>query len=390
VLAALTAAVALAVAAGAAAQGVEANQQAFEAGMRAAARGEWPIAIVILGDLAERTDQPRVRLELARALYVSGEYRRAKAEFLKVYRRDIPYPVRRSINIYLDEIDQRIGFLQPQLGLVVDNNPGRAASSGTYQIFGAPFEFQGPDQREVGVAYRVTGVRPLTPGRGRRQWVLAGAADGQTYGDRALDWGVYSLAARLDDHVRNDRVALGWRYHAQDSSDAQGPFVEYFRRMGGPGGRQTVVQVSLEADRYAELPELNGVTASLAVDRARDLDARTSGHVTLGVSGSDVRDSRLPRAGVFAVAGASRTFPTLKVSMVANLSLNEAWYGQRDPFFGQVRRDRTARVEAGFYVARPVFGLFPGVVASAEQRDSTIDFYGYRRAGVSVDFRRRF
>jgi hypothetical protein len=101
-------------------------------------------------------------------------------------------------------------------------------------------------------------------------------------------------------------------------------------------------------------------------------------------------DSRLPRANTFAGLGIARTFPKLNTSAVANLTLNEAWYGQRDPFFGEVRRDRTARLEAAFYRAQPVFGLFPGVVASVEQRTSTIDFYGYRRAGLSMDFRRRF
>jgi len=104
----LAAAVALLLPSIAAGQAVDENQRAFEAGLQAAARGQWPIAIVLLTDLAERTDQPRVRLELARVLYLAGEFRRSKAEFLKVYRHDIPYPVRRSINIYLDEIDQRL------------------------------------------------------------------------------------------------------------------------------------------------------------------------------------------------------------------------------------------------------------------------------------------
>lgn len=389
-LGALAAAISLSLPAGAAAQTVDPNQRAFEAGLQAAARSQWPIAIVILTDLAERTDQPRVRLELARVLYLSGDFRRAKVEFLKVYRRDIPYPVRRSINIYLDEIDQRIGFIQPQLGLVVDNNPGRTAASGTYEIFGAPFEYRQPDQKRLGLAYRLTGVRPLTGAGKPRQWVLSEAADGQTFGDRALDFGVYSLAVRLDDHVRNDRIALGWRYHDQASSDAHGPYVEYFRRFGARRDRQTVIQASLEGDRYVDLPELSGVTAALAIDEARDLDPRTSGHLTLGLSASDVRDSRLPQAGAFAVVGASRSFPRLNTNLVANLTLGEAWFGQRDPFFDEVRRDRTTRIDATFYLARPVLGLFPGVVASAEERTSTIGFYGYRRAGLSVDFRRRF
>jgi hypothetical protein len=387
---ALVAAIWLASAASGEAQGFDPNQRAFEAGLQAASRGQWPIAIVILTDLAERTDQPRVRLELARVLYLAGEFRRSKAEFLKVYRRDIPYPVRRSINVYLDEIDQRIGFLQPQLSLVVDNNPGRTAGSGTYEILGAPFEYQQPQQKEVGLAYHLSGARPLTAGRGRRQWVLAGAADGQSFGDRGLDFGAYSLAVRVDDHARNDRLSLGWRYHDQPASDAQGPYIEYFRRLAGQRGRQTVVQASLEADRYADLPDLDGVTATLAIDQARDLGPRASGHLTLGVSGSDVRDSRLPKAGAFTVVGVSRSLPRLNTSLVANLTLSQAWYGQRDPFFGEVRRDGFLRADLAFYSARPVFGLFPGIVASAEARTSTIDFYGYHRAGLSVDFRRRF
>jgi hypothetical protein len=389
-LAALSAVVALGLPCNAASQSVDESQRAFEAGMEAAARGRWPIAIVILSDLANRTDQPRVRLELARVYYLSGDYRHAKAEFLKVYRRDIPYPVRRSINIFLDEIDQRIGFLEPQLGLVVDNNPGRTASTGTYEIFGAPFEYLQPDQEEIGLAYRVAGVRPLTASGARRQWVVAGTADGQRFGDAALDWGVYSLALRVDDHLRNDRIALGWRFHAQPASDADGPYVEYFRRLRPRRNGQTVLQFSIEEERYRNLRELNGVTVQLAVDRARDFGPRTSGHVSVGLSGSSVRDSRLPADTAFTVVGASRSFPRSNVSVVANLTLARAWYGRADPFFDERRRDSTAQIETGFYIARPVFGLFPGIVATAEQRGSTIPFYAFHRSGVSVDFRRRF
>ena len=115
-LLAATAALTVVLGASAAQAQPAADDRALAQALRSAEAGDFDPAIRDLSALAAETDASRIRLELGRVYFLAGEYRRAKEQFLKVYERDIPYPVRRTVNLYLDDIDQQIGYLAPPLG----------------------------------------------------------------------------------------------------------------------------------------------------------------------------------------------------------------------------------------------------------------------------------
>lgn len=370
------------------AEDVAGNQRAFAAGMAHVAAGDLQTAIKVFEDLAGRTDAPRVRLELARTLFLAGEYRRSRAEFLIVYRRDLPYPVRRTINLFLDDIDQRIGFVQPQLGLAVDDNPSQSAASGTYEVLGAPLEFQSGAKTAVGITYRLDALQPLRRG-GDTQLQAVGSIEGAHFAQEAASHLGGFVGVRYDELRRGRRTTLGWRGYETQALRASTPFVEYYRRTA-LRDRQLSLQGSLELNRFPGRAHLNGATARGALAYARDLGPNTTGQATVGGSVSDIEDSQLPRTVLFGQLGLSRRLPSAKTNLVASASLASSNYGARDPFFGKDRRDLSARLDLAFYTARPVWGFFPGVVVSYDHHHSNIAFYGFDRAGLALDFRRRF
>jgi hypothetical protein len=66
--------------------------------------------IVFQRILAQHPDLLRVRLELARAHFFSGNWADARKEFLVTLSGDLPDPVRRTVLAYIREIDARRGF----------------------------------------------------------------------------------------------------------------------------------------------------------------------------------------------------------------------------------------------------------------------------------------
>jgi hypothetical protein len=357
--------------------------------MQAAATGDLDTAIAILDDLSRQTDAPRIRLELARALFLHGDYRRSKAQFLDVYRRDLPYPVRRSINLFLDDIDQRIGFVQPQFGLVVDSNPSRSGASGTYQVLGAPLDYQSNAEPAVGVSYRIDALHPLRRGR-KTQWQAVGSLNGVEISPRGAAYVAASVGVRYDQLARGSRTTLGWRGYETDSLRAGAPFVEYYRRTRQGRGGQLTLQASAELNRFPGRAALNGATARGFVGYARDLGPDTSGQAGLGGSVSDIKDSLVPRRTLFGQVGVSRRLPRAKANLVASVAVGGSSYGARDFIFGERRRDVDARLDLALYTARPVWGFFPGVALSYDHHVSNIAFYGYDQGGLSFDLRRRF
>jgi hypothetical protein len=373
----------------AAAEDVAANQAAFENAMRAMQGGNLPLAILLLDGLSQRTNAPRVRLELARALFLNGEYREARRELLKVYRRDLPYPVRRSINVFLDDIDQRIGYLRPKVALAYDSNPTHAAPSGVYDILGAPLTYVSSAKGSASLSYRVDALQPIAR-RGAEQWQLVGAIDGTVFEQSDANRYGSELGLRYVQLDRRVHVTLGWRGTQNQAQRTSSPYVEYERRVTPARDRQITLAASAEVNRFPGQPYLRGQTARVAVAYARDLGMNTTGQVAAGGSLSTISDPQWPKRTAFGQVTLIRSVPKANLNLIASAGAAHISYDGRDLFFGKVRSDRSTRVEVALYHARPVFGLFPGVVASYEARRSNIEFYGYDRAGLAMDFRRRF
>ncbi len=87
------------------------TEQQFETGLALLDAGRPREAARIFSDILSRNpDLVRVRLELARAYFNSGQWDRARADFLSVLSGDIPEPVRANILVFLRTIDARRGF----------------------------------------------------------------------------------------------------------------------------------------------------------------------------------------------------------------------------------------------------------------------------------------
>ena len=90
---------------------IQADARSFETGLLLMETGRpREAAAIFAAILAQNPRLVRVRLELARAYFLSQQWGRARAEFLSVLSGDLPNPVRANVLRFLRAIDARNGF----------------------------------------------------------------------------------------------------------------------------------------------------------------------------------------------------------------------------------------------------------------------------------------
>lgn len=112
--------------------------------------------------LIDHPSIPRVRLELARAYFLAGDWAGAKYHFERVLASDLPAPVVANVEHYLEQIRMQRGYnFGFNFALLPDSNINQAPSAQTIIIAGLPMVLNS-DAREtsgIGVLWRLGGDR---------------------------------------------------------------------------------------------------------------------------------------------------------------------------------------------------------------------------------------
>src|SRR5512139_1483071 len=195
-------------------------QARFLLGVDALRAGNPMRAAMIFEQLLADTGSPRVKLELARALFLLQDYERSEQLFREVLALpELPWRVGENIRVYLDEIDMATGYVRFSVGLVSDSNPRNFTNSREVFIGGQTLTVVPPgDNRQVyGARLSVRGYRPLDEKRRTTAYFTASYSDFPSYtfdrltGDVGLAQAVPGVSwlkakagfegARLDGHT---------------------------------------------------------------------------------------------------------------------------------------------------------------------------------------------
>ena len=88
--------------------GIDRTELSFREGMEAMSQNQFDAAAQVFRRiLDERPDLLRVRLELARALYLAGKDEAARSQFETVLAADLPAPVAENVRTFLDRLRAR-------------------------------------------------------------------------------------------------------------------------------------------------------------------------------------------------------------------------------------------------------------------------------------------
>lgn len=198
-------------------------------------------AAALLGALlAQRPGLTRVRLELARALFLSGRDEAAARQFRQVLGGDLPPPVRQNVLTFLEQIDGRRRWSgSVRAGIAPDTNISRGTGSESITLFGQRFDLSDETRRTSGIGFEAAGdVRRIfgQPGQQLRPVVSASVLL-REYANDGFDDHSVSLGAGVERLIEGGslyagpRVARRW-FGGEPESDTVGLELRGQRRLG--------------------------------------------------------------------------------------------------------------------------------------------------------------
>jgi hypothetical protein len=343
-------------------------------------------AAAMLEALTGETDAIRIKLELARALYLSGQLRESRKRFVEVLDElpaSAPPQVRANVERFLIDINRKLNPVRFGFSIVKDSNPTQSTETRKVTLFGLEFDYT--PQREVKEEYglRLTGDFLLKPSARSE---LAGFLAHTQYETsdhsrtlfvpelRYLLWPNKGLWARL-----------GFEYEGLNKETLrQSPFIGIRKLDNFPAkSLSTMVDLRWVKQSFPDYPFVDGSTLEAQTFLRYQLkpDISLNGSITLERTSAkeDAYASRSHSVGY----GVSFANLVLGIDVNLNQRHRARRYDGSDPFFGYRRDDRELTQSASFQKSGLyVWGILPSLEVIRERRDSNIKIVEFDRTQV--------
>jgi hypothetical protein len=359
-------------------------QRAFVEGAQQLQAGKLAQAESTFRALLEATDSPRVKLELARTLFLQGSYDEAKILFKEVtLRSDTPWRVRDNVSTFVRHIEERTGYFKWGVTMVSDSNPSNLARQKEFSIGDLQVTPTQAPKRATGLRYSAQGWLPLAP-LGGAAYLTASYIDYPAHElDRlTVDTG---LAKNL---VESGRVRgkAGLEFGTSDGSSLyQFPYLGVDAVLAQSETHRLAGELKFGKVRVSDFDYLNATYRSAALSLRRDLSQSIAGTVRAAVEGSRAAEQPYTYYGWDLAPGISTFWPETTFLAGATLSFGTRKYADVDPLFGTRRADQKTRLELTLGNKKWRWrDSYVALVASLEENRSNIGFFDYQKTNLSV------
>jgi tetratricopeptide (TPR) repeat protein len=368
----------------------------FLAGMIALARKDYAHAEHLFRKILEgNPNLLRVRLELARTLFLKGEDEQADYNFRLAIADHPPEAVARNIARFREAIRQRRAWrVNVEFGIAPDNNINSATSKEQVDILGVRFKLNPDARAKSGVGNFVGGDVSLRLLRDQTVPVYLAA---------------YARALRYPDHAYNDVYVGGevgpefrlqggrlratgtlfqrW-YGGKPLATSYGGRLDYEKVIGGKWGVEATL--ALHRDDYAHRHDLDSWNLETGITANRALSPSTTGFGYLLLrrsaaveDGYSYWNSRLGLGVLKEISWGLRP----QVSLEVGRQVNDAPM----PLFDLRRRDWTLQASASIYKRDwNVVGFAPTLKLTYNRDFSTIALYDLRRLRAEFGLTKAF
>lgn len=345
--------------------------------------------------LADNPGLTRVRLELARALFLNKEDSIAKAQFERVLAADIPAPVEVNVRRYLAAIRQnKTWSLDVSLGYMADSNTNNGTEQQTVHFFGIPFEVNGDSKAQSGTglsfyakgAYRFR----LTQTAGLLAFASIARKDyrNSRYDDMTLRIGAGPVWSSKTTTINVTPLLAHRTYGNQPYSNSVGVRSELNSQLSN----RWIADISGEwlDTRNA----INGDYSEKTRQVAPHLYYLPSSKSTIMMGGGiETNDSRMEHLSYNSNKVAVGWYQDWRYGLSTGLSWRhqKTRYAGLQPFFQEKRTDR-ANIFSLSVGKRDwtIAGFMPVLSVSHIRNTSSIPFFGYRRTLLEFRMNQRY
>ncbi|MBR9865686.1 MAG: DUF560 domain-containing protein [Oceanospirillales bacterium] len=339
---------------------------------------DYEAAVAIFGDLLRKTNSPRVKLELARALFLARRFKEAQQVFQEVLsERNVPWAVQQNVRLYLDEIDGTLGFVKFGLSFVSDSNPRNFTSSKEVIITGQILNVVPPeDNREVrGLRYKMTTGKPFSDdGRMLGFFNLSFTDFEQSQFDRWTgDTGfIYAFES-----LPQLKSRTGIEYSEQGGTKQYDfPYTSLLYTPDPVQQFRLNHEFKIGRLHVPTAPHLDANNYTLSTNFTRPLESGVLVKGYLSIEKSSTKED--PHSYHGGSIGLGVDLPLSSFGFELSGSVGKRLFGGIDPFFGGKRDDTTKKY--GLIVSNKniqFFSFMPKVGVIYEQNDSSLDFFSY-------------
>ena len=337
----------------------------------------------------------RVRLELARAFYLDGDYENAYRQ-LQFARAGNPG---RSV---VATIDRFLGLIRQQkdwsynlnFAIAPDSNINSGSSATDVVLFGLPFELSPDTRRQSGVGVVAEGGVEFAPriSDGARL-KLAAAVQRREYKGSEFDdmTVVLSAGPRVVRGAWDLSLAgVGFRRWLGRKTLAQGLGAKAETTHHLDARTAVLAGAAAQRIRYPSYPLQSGSAFSAWAGLVRALTPDSSINARLGVSRRTAGAPELASWSGSIATGYYRDLPG-GFSIYLEPSLGLARYDAEDPFFGVRRRDRLIEMRFAVLHRRIILSRFtPRISLTWTRRNSSIDLYDFSQRRLEIGVTSRF
>ena len=345
--------------------------------------------------LVRRPGLTRVRLELARAYYLTGRDEKAKYHFGLSTGDRLPSSVEATVDEFLRRIDARKRWsVSVSAAILPESNPARRTESEEVRVGNVPFRLGEDARSSSGVGKLVGAGVSFSPALADDiRAALAASAAAKLYA--RSDWNDVSVSGDIGLTRLADRwsasggLRLGRRWLGGDPDHGSvGPWA----RMGWRISASTHLDVDLSAFRrnHDARHFLDGWRIAVRPRLRHVLDARTwiEAEPDFEIARAETAHNASRRIGFGATV--TRAFEGgLTISVTPSIHLSR--YDGRHPLFAERRLDRGLRVGVrALHRSVQYAGFAPYIGYSFERTSSNIELYEYRNRGAVLGVTRSF
>ena len=363
----------------------EALQRAFVEAMQQLRAGHLAEAERILRGMLRRTDSPRVKLELARVLYLEGRDAEAKALFKQVsMRSDTPWRVRDNITPFVRSIEERSGYLKLGVTVVSDSNPRNLAPQEEFTIVNLRVTPTEAPEKVTGLRYSVQGWKPFHRSPDAGAYLSASYADypGHQMDQITADVGLLkalSSSGRVRGKAGVEFGTFGGKrlYHF--------PYLALDSILKQTDKARLTGELKVGKVKVADFGYLDANYLSVSASVAKAVSATASMSLGATLERSQAREDPYSYAGWQLGPGVDLFWPGSLYLVGARASLGGRRYKAVDPLFGERRSDTTTRLQMSLGNKQWRWrDKRISLVASLQRNRSNIGFYSYRKFNLSV------
>lgn len=373
------------------------HQQArFLLGMLSMAQQDYGDAIAIFRTiLIDHPEAVRVRLELARAFFLDGDYQNADRQFRAVRAGELPPAVLANVDALLFQIRQAKEWsYSMSIALAPDTNINGATAERDIELFGLPFSLSDDARKKSGIGASMDGALEFSPHIApNARWRMGSAVQRREYAGSAFDDMVVSLHTGprvVLPHWDLSLLATGMRrsYGGKQYSQALGGRVE---ATWHPGGR-SVFSASLgvvDVD-YALTDERDGLVLTAGLAGFRQIDAVSGVSARLGINRQDAEMPGYANWSGALSLGYRRELPAGS-SVAIEPAISFARYDGVLSAFDRARSDRIYSASLAVLNRHIVLDRFtPRVAYSFTRMDSNIGLFDFNRHRIELGLTTEF